>query len=120
VVRGKWEFPIITESEITPLVSKLLDMLKEMKEELEKQKDEIARLKGLKGKPKIKPSGMDKGTTDKTGKNGKRAGSSKRSKTGQLEIDENIIIHPENIPEGSTFKGYSDFVVQDLVILRKC
>src|SRR5262245_14603793 len=90
-----------------------------MKEELDKQKDEIARLKGLKGKPKIKPSGMDKGTTEKSNKDGKRPGSDKRSKTKDLEIDDEVVIHPENIPEGSIFKGYSDFIVQDLEIKKK-
>jgi hypothetical protein len=59
-VQGRWVLPIFAQSEITPAVSRLLDIVREMKEELDKQKDEIARLKGLKGKPKIKPSGMDK------------------------------------------------------------
>lgn len=118
-MRGKWELPFFVESEITPAVSRLFDIIREMKEELEKQRDEIARLKGLKGKPKIKPSGMDKGTSDKKDGGGKRPGSEKRSKTETLEIDDTVVIHPENIPEGSIFKGYSDFVVQDLEIKKK-
>jgi hypothetical protein len=34
-----------------------------------------------------------------------------------LEIHESRKIAPENVPEGSTFKGYNDYIVQDLQIL---
>ena len=46
----------------------------------------------------------------------KRAGSEKRSKTTYLEIHKTKPIEPENIPAGSEFKSYKDFVVQDIVI----
>ena len=47
----------------------------------------------------------------------KRAGSSKRSKTQQLTIHETIKVAPQApIPEHSRFKGYRDFIVQDLRI----
>ena len=46
----------------------------------------------------------------------KRAGSKKRSKTVHLKIHKTKPIEPENIPAGSEFRSYRDFVVQDLVI----
>jgi hypothetical protein len=47
----------------------------------------------------------------------KRRGSEKRSKTRTRVIHEERAIAPEAIPEGSCFKGYQDYVVQDLVII---
>jgi hypothetical protein len=44
----------------------------------------------------------------------KRPGSAKRDKTRNLEIHETVKVKPENLPSGSTFKGYNDFVVQGL------
>ncbi len=86
-------------------------------------RDEVARLKGLKGKPdikaNIKPSGLVKGT--ETGASagpdkGLRPGSAKRAKTEELPIDEVRYVEPEGIPAGARRKGYRDFVVQELVI----
>ncbi|MCA1694426.1 MAG: transposase, partial [Actinobacteria bacterium] len=46
----------------------------------------------------------------------KRPGSAKRSKTVQLTITEEIVVPLADRPLGSTFKGYEDFVVQDLIL----
>ncbi len=75
---------------------------------------EIARLKGLKGPPSIKPSGMDKATGPRpsggTGNRRRRGG-----KLLRLTIDEVRIIKAD-IPANSRFKGYEDYVVQDLIL----
>lgn len=36
----------------------------------------------------------------------------KRSKTEHLKIDATVDIQPDNIPEGSTFKGYREVVIK--------
>jgi hypothetical protein len=131
--------PNIAESQRTPLVAQLLEQIEHLLEENRKQaegiqqlRDEIAVLKGQKAKPKFKPSGMDTetepsgdadGSDDEDGDGGakgqprKRAGSSKRSKTQQLTIHETLKVSPQvPIPEGARFKGYRDFIVQDLRI----
>ena len=72
----------------------------------------IARLKGLKGAPSIKPSGMDK-ATDAASAGDKRRGRSE--KLSRLTIDEERIVEAE-VPHGSRFKGYEDYVVQDLIL----
>jgi hypothetical protein len=61
------------------------------------QRDEIARLKGLKGRPSIKPSGMDNATGLKRG--GKRVKRRRRGKvTSRVvpEIEVLRVAHPTN------------------------
>jgi hypothetical protein len=113
------KIPDIPEEECTPLVVQLLEVIRYQSEVIQRLKDEIAILKGDKPRPKIKPSGMEKGEKengDKESFDGKRPGSFKHSKTKELKIHEVIPIAPANIPEGSTFKGYKEFVVQGIII----
>lgn len=93
-------------------------------EQIQKLKDELSILKGEKARPRIKPSTVNKDNNDRDGHNGSggrkgKRGKPSRKKTGELEIHEEVIIHPDNIPEGSVFKGYEDYVVQDIEIKPK-
>lgn len=74
---------------------------------------EIARLKGLKGRPKLKPSGMEKATGAAKGARRKGRRGAKRTK---LTLNETRIVKPDSLPDGARFKGYEDFIVQDMVI----
>lgn len=107
----------IPEEEKSPAVLDLLEIINLQSEEIQKLKDEIARLKGEKGKPRIKPSNLEK--PDRPPKNRSsdksRPGSEKRHKTESLEIHKEEIIQPERIPAGSNFKGYKDYTVQDII-----
>jgi len=107
----------------------LLEKNREQAEHIQQLRDEIAVLKGQKAKPKFKPSGMDSetdgnansddngGANGSAGGRGKRGGSSKRSKTQHLRIHETLEVAPKRpVPAGSRFKGYRDFIVQDLRI----
>jgi hypothetical protein len=111
--------PEISEEARTPIVCRLLELIRERDELIQQLRDEIAVLKGQKTRPTITPSKMDEQTGGDSGNRvceGKRAGSEKRSKTGVLEIHETRTIQPEVIPPGSVFKGYDYYVVQDMVI----
>ena len=122
------KLPNIPESEQTPTVKALLGLLDECIELIQKQseeikqlKDEVRVLKGEKKRPTFRPSKLEKETNKlgkkKTNRSDKRPGSEKRSKNAELVIHEEKMIEPgQTIPEGSRFKGYRDFVVQDLTI----
>lgn len=107
------EIPI---EEQIPLVLMLLESLNALAEENKALRDEIAILKGEKARPKIKPSSLEGRGSNNSDSSEKRPGSAKRKKTKTLEIHETIKVPPENLPSGSKFKGYNDFVVQGLEI----
>jgi len=82
-----------------------------LKKENNLQKEEIARLKKLPKKPDIKPNKLENvrpdGSTTRGGFKGKKG--------KELTPTEEITLHPDNIPEGATFHGYTTFTVQELV-----
>ena len=114
------KLPNISESEKTPIVSALLEIIQYQSEVIQALKDEVAGQKGLKKKPKIRPSGIEKKIEEERKSNKKtdqqRAGSAKRSKTKQLQIHETKVVEATGVPKGSVFKGYKSFVVQGLEI----
>ncbi len=98
-------------AELRQLLLKLLENNAELKRQNAELREEIARLKGLKGRPSIKPSGMENGTSPKPGERGARR--RRRGKVvPRVKVEEQIL--KAEVPEGSRFKGYEDFVVQDL------
>jgi biopolymer transport protein ExbD len=123
-MKGSIKLPEISDKDKSPLVEQLLTIIKQQSiiiqqqaEEIQNLKDEIARLKNQPPRPKIKPSSLGKKKSGKSGASRKkRPGSKKRSKTAKLMIHKTKPIEPENIPAGSEFRYYKDFVVQDIKI----
>ena len=100
--------------ELKSLLVQVLEDNARLKAENAELRDEIARLKGLNGRPKIKPSGMEKATApapESRRKVGRRG-----SKRAKLTITETEVVKAANIPADARFKGYEEFVVQDLVV----
>ncbi len=104
----------LPRGELEALAERLLAENAALRLAIAELRAEVAALKGVKGRPKVTPSGMDEGT--EPGPAGKDRGhSAKASKVGRLAIHEERVIMAE-VPAGSRFKGYQDFLVQDLVL----
>jgi hypothetical protein len=102
----------LSHTELKNLVVRLFEQMTEQQRTITALRDEIARLKGGPQRPNIKPSGMEKATEPKPDKpSGGKRGSTK----SKLTINEEKTIEAV-APAGSRFKGYTSFVVQDLVI----
>jgi hypothetical protein len=102
--------------ELKALLVQALEENARLKGEIAELREEIARLKGLKGRPKLKPSGMEKATEPSGATGGKRKGR-RGAKRSKLTLDETRILKPDSLPDGARFKGYEDFIVQDIVIM---
>jgi hypothetical protein len=110
--------PKIPEEQKIELVVLLLEVITQQGEIIQELKDEIARLKGHNPKPQITPSQLEqpKKEESKDDEKKRRPGSDKRQKSAELVIHEEEKVSAKDIPEGSKFKGYRDFVVQGLVL----
>ena len=102
--------------DLKSLVLKLFEEVAELRRTVAAQRDELVRLKGGAGRPNIKPSGMDKATEPKAAPAAGGEPRRKGSKTSKLSIHEERTVKVATPPQGSRFKGYTNFVVQDLVI----
>jgi hypothetical protein len=105
----------LSVADLKSLVLKLLEEVAELRRTVAAQRDEIARLKGGSGRPNIKPSGMDKATEPKPSPTAGGERLPKGGKTSKLSINEEQTVKVK-APRGSRFKGYTRFIVQNLVI----
>jgi len=104
----------LSPTKLKALVIELLGKVAALEQTVAAQRAEIARLKGLKGRPALKPSGMEKASEPKppSSPKGRRG-----PVTPRVAVEDRILAAA--VPPGSRFKGYADFLVQDLV-LRAC
>lgn len=105
----------LSPTELKALVIELLGKVAALEKTVAAQRAEIVRLKGLKGRPALKPSGMEKASEPKplSPPKGRRG-----PVTPRVAVDDQVI--KATVPSGSRFKGYADFLVQDLVLRVRC
>ena len=97
-----------------------MELLAWQEKQIDALEQEILKLKGETIKPEVNPSKMDKARhcdddDDGGSESSKPKKGPKRSKTEHLKIDATIDIQPDKIPESSTFKGYREVVIQNIV-----
>ena len=109
----------LSPAELKLLVVKLLEEVADLRRTVAAQRDEIARLKGGPPRPNIKPNGKPSGMEQAT--DPKPSGSSNErrrrgSTRAKLTINEERTIRLGAPPPDARFKGYTSFVVQELVL----
>jgi len=103
----------LPRGELEALAERLLAENDALKQAIAELKAEVATLKGVKGRPEVKPSGMEKGASSDPGATNRGRGG--RGKADRLTVHEERVVKAD-VPAGSRFKGYQDFLVQDLVL----
>src|SRR5688572_15077749 len=104
----------LPRGELEVLAEQLLAENAALRQAIADLRAEVATLKGVKDRPKLRPSGMEKGTEPEPDTRDRGRGAGGR-KAKRLTIHEERVIAAE-VPAGSRFKGYEDFLVQDLVL----
>jgi hypothetical protein len=103
----------LSSTQLRDLVLKLFVKLAEQDRAISDLRLEIARLKGLKGPPDIKPSGMDKGT-EPAQRDQQKMRPGRGKIRPRVSVEDRIL--SAAAPAGSRFKGYVSYLVQDLVL----
>lgn len=98
-------------------IEDLETQLKQLQARIEQLEEDLRASKKLSRKPKLRASRLNQGKSPPRDE-GKRPGSAKRSKKHEFPVDQEIIIEPDEVPEGAKFNGYRDYDVQELKIKR--
>ncbi len=98
----KFSLSGLSRGDLEALAERLLAENAALKQAVADLRAEVAALKGVRGRPVIRPSGMEQKTAPKPAGGGKRG--KKRRKTERLAIHEDRIIHA-SVPVGSRFKS---------------
>src|SRR3954447_11180804 len=97
--------PDIPESECTPLVRQLLNIVRHLQDHIQELEDEILRLKSLKTRPLITPSPLEPPPRPPRDPGQKRPGPPKPQKPAQFPNTKETVPRLADPPLGSIFKG---------------
>src|SRR5437867_9395334 len=117
----------IADEQARELVRRLLNLLEDVRAdlraaqaEIQRLRDEINRLKGEQGTPKIKANTPPPPRQNHSSEQERRQPKawSKRSKTAHIPIDraQVLLVNPDRLPPDGQFKGYEEVVVQDVIL----
>jgi hypothetical protein len=118
----------ITDPTLRAVVQTLMNQVETLHEqnrtqaaEIQRLRDEIARLKGEQGKPDIKPSRAPDEQHDRSSEAERkppRTPRGKRARNQELCVtrEEIVEIDPATLPADAQFKGYQPVIVQDVLL----
>jgi RNAse (barnase) inhibitor barstar len=103
------------------VLESLCGIITDLFKENQELKDEVNRLKGEKGKPKLKQNKDASADTQKNKEkmeSGSKKKKTKGSKNDKIKIDraETIKLDKTNLPDDIEFKGYEEKIVQNIII----
>jgi hypothetical protein len=103
------------------LVEEQASEIRALRVENQQLRDELTRLKGGQGRPKIPPGKTAGGSTDYSSEQERRTAPKtwqKRGKQDRVRVDrtERVVVDPATLPADAELKGYERVVVQDLVL----
>lgn len=105
----------LSRGDLEAVIDRLLAENAALKQTVADLRAEIAQLKGVSGKPAIKPPAKPSGMEQKTAPARPRRRRGRAGKVSERVIREERIL-PLTAPVGSRFKGYEDFTVQELEV----
>ena len=104
----------LPRGELEALAERLLAENDALKQAFAELKAEVATLKGVKGRPADEAQRHGEGHRARAGRH-EAGGAVAGGKADRLTVDEERVVEAD-VPAGSRFKGYEDFLVQDLVL----
>jgi len=112
-----------TSSWLRPIIELLQEQAEQiaaLKQIVQEQKDELARLRKMPKRPKFRPGGGDpKSRSGKPDRAAGDGGSNSVNKMTPQKVRQEIRIPALGVPQGSRFKGYQDYTVQELDMIPK-
>ena len=100
------------------LVQTLQEQLTKANEKIKTLEDELAKFRKTPKRPKFRPNNMQPRNRSQSANGLSNASPSIGDSLVKKESSE-IVISPQNIPQGSRFKGYQTFVTQDVSLVAK-
>src|SRR5688500_20354692 len=98
----------LPRGELEALAERLLAEHAALRQAIAELRAVVATLKGVRGRPKVRPSGMEQGTEPEPAETGRSRGAGDR-KAKRLSMHEGRMIAAEG-PAGSRFNGIEDFL----------
>ena len=104
---------------IVALLQEQAEQITALKKTVQELRDEITRLKKMPKRPKFRSGGGDpKGRSGKPGASG-GAESHSANKMAPEKVRQEVRVQALGVPQGSRFKGYQEYAVQELEITPK-
>lgn len=94
------------------------ETIRQLKEENQKLRDEVNRLKGEQGKPDVRPKNKNTDVSSERERKWKKRNRKRRGKKKEVRIDRTEVrqLEKNQLPADAQFKGYAEVTVQELIL----